>query len=141
MTLHCTLKKSPLKFHTIFNNLRLFNWNLYAVSKNVFQFYIHVLELFPHLEKKYMWIACIIFSIAILQYSLWTWMVGSWLPSCYQGLSWSWSYGSWNYNYISNQCLSPQALIARTYHYPLVSSPGQRPPELLPSLGVCRRTA
>jgi hypothetical protein len=26
------------------------------------------------------------------------------------GLSWSWSYGSWIYNYLCNQCLSPQTL-------------------------------
>jgi Leu/Phe-tRNA-protein transferase len=31
-----------------------------------------------------------------------------------QGGSWSWSYGSWIYNYLFNQCLSPQGCIMHT---------------------------
>jgi hypothetical protein len=31
------------------------------------------------------------------------------------GSSWSWSYGSWIYNYLWNQCLSPQALWVRIH--------------------------
>jgi len=31
-------------------------------------------------------------------------------PKSIPVLSWSWSYGSWIYNYICNQCLSPQTL-------------------------------
>ena len=30
--------------------------------------------------------------------------------NAYRGPSWSWSYGSWIYNYLCNQCLSPQML-------------------------------
>jgi hypothetical protein len=32
---------------------------------------------------------------------------------CPLGSSWSWSYGSWIYNYLRNQCISPQTLKVR----------------------------
>jgi len=36
------------------------------------------------------------------------------LISILLGILWSWSYGSWIYNYLCNQCLSPQKLLVRT---------------------------
>jgi hypothetical protein len=39
------------------------------------------------------------------------WFSVAFHPAANRGPWWSWSYGSWIYNYMCNQCLSPQAWV------------------------------